>query len=165
MMAKDCSFDVVSEVDLQEVDNAVNQAIKEVGQRFDFRGSKSTITLDGIQIKVVSDDDHKLKNVVEILQTKVIKRGISLKNLDYGKVESGFSGTSRQIITVKKGIDKEKAEDVISFIKTSKLKVQAQVQDDQVRVTGKNKDDLQNAIAQLRQHDFGIDLQFVNFRS
>jgi hypothetical protein len=164
-VAKDCSFDVVSEVDLQEVDNAVNQALKEVGQRFDFRGSKSTITLDGVQIKVVSDDDHKLSNVVEILQSKIIKRGISLKNLDYGKVESGFSGTSRQIITVKKGLDKEKAKNVIAFLKTSKSKVQAQVQDDQVRVTGKNKDDLQNAIAELRQHDFDIALQFINFRS
>lgn len=164
-MAKDCSFDVVSEVDLQEVDNAVNQALKEVGQRFDFRGSKSTITLDGVTIKVVSDDDHKLNNVVEILQSKIIKRGISLKNLDYGKIESGFSGTSRQIITVKKGLDKEKAKAVIAFIKTSKSKVQAQVQDDQVRVTGKNKDDLQNAIAELRQHDFDIALQFINFRS
>ena len=164
-MAKDCSFDVVSEVDLQEVDNAVNQTVKEVGQRFDFRGSKSTVTLDGILIKVVSDDDHKLKNVIEILETKIIKRGISFKNLDYGKIESGFSGTSRQIVTVKKGIDKDKAKDVIAYIKNNKFKVQAQVQDDQVRVTGKNKDDLQNAIAQLRQHDFGIDLQFVNFRS
>ncbi len=164
-MAKDCSFDVVSEVDLQEVDNAVNQALKEVGQRFDFRGSKSTITLEGVQIKVVSDDDHKLNNVVEILQGRIIKRGISLKNLDYGKIESGFSGTSRQIITVKKGLDKEKAKDVIAFLKTSKCKVQAQVQDDQVRVTGKNKDDLQNAIAELRQHDFNIALQFINFRS
>lgn len=164
-MAKDCSFDVVSEVDLQEVDNAVNQAMKEVGQRFDFRGSKSTITLEGVQIKVVSDDDHKLNNVVEILQGRIIKRGISLKNLDYGKVESGFSGTSRQIITVKKGLDKEKAKDVIAFLKNSKCKVQAQVQDDQVRVTGKNKDDLQNAIAEMRQHDFNIALQFINFRS
>ncbi len=164
-MAKDCSFDVVSEVDLQEVDNAVNQTIKEVGQRFDFRGSKATISLEGVQIKVVGDDEHKLKNVIEILQAKFIKRGISLKNLDYGKMESGFSGTVRQIVTVKKGIDKEKAKDVIAFIKNSKLKVQAQVQDDQVRVIGKNKDDLQNAIAQLRQKDFGIDLQFINFRS
>ena len=164
-MAKDCSFDVVSEVDLQEVDNAVNQALKEVGQRFDFRGSKSTITLEGVQIKVVSDDDHKLNNVVEILQGKLIKRGISLKNLDYGKIEAGFSGTSRQIITVKKGLDKEKAKDVIAFLKKSKSKVQAQVQDDQVRVTGKNKDDLQSAIAEMRQHDFDIALQFINFRS
>lgn len=164
-MAKDCSFDVVSDVDLQEVDNAVNQTVKEVSQRFDFRGSKASVTLEGTQIKVVGDDDHKLKNVIDILQAKIIKRGISLKNLDYGKIESGFSGTVRQTVTVKKGIDKEKAKDVISFIKGSKLKVQGQYQDDQVRVTGKNKDDLQTAIAQLRQHDFGIDLQFVNFRS
>lgn len=164
-MAKDCSFDVVSEVDMQEVDNAVNQAIKEIGQRFDFRGSKASISLEGAEIKVVADDDYKLKNVIDILQAKVIKRGISLKNLDYGKVEAGFSGTARQIIKVKKGIDKENAKDVISSIKNSKLKVQAQLMDDQVRVSGKNKDDLQNAIAHLKQGNFKIDLQFVNFRS
>lgn len=164
-MAKDCSFDVVSEVDMQEVDNAVNQASKEISQRFDFRGSKAAITLDGIEIKVVADDDYKLKNVVDILQGKVIKRGISLKNLDYGKIESGFSGTARQIIKIKKGIDKENAKDVISSLKNSKLKVQAQLMDDQVRVSGKNKDDLQNAIAHLKQGDFNIELQFVNFRS
>lgn len=164
-MAKDCSFDVVSEVDMQEVDNAVNQTIKEINQRFDFRGSKASVTLDGSEIKAVADDDYKLKNVVEILQSKVIKRGISLKNLDYGKVEAGFSGTARQIIKIKKGIDKDNAKDVISSIKNSKLKVQAQLMDDQVRVSGKNKDDLQNAIAHLKQGDFKIDLQFVNFRS
>jgi uncharacterized protein YajQ (UPF0234 family) len=164
-MAKDCSFDVVSEVDMQEVDNAVNQTIKEINQRFDFRGSKASVSLDGIEIKAVADDDYKLKNVVEILQAKVIKRGISLKNLDYGKVEAGFSGTARQIIKIKKGIDKDNAKDVISSIKNSKLKVQAQLMDDQVRVSGKNKDDLQNAIAHLKQGDFKIDLQFVNFRS
>jgi uncharacterized protein YajQ (UPF0234 family) len=164
-MAKDCSFDVVSEVDMQEVDNAVNQTIKEINQRFDFRGSKASVSLDGIEIKAVADDDYKLKNVVEILQAKVIKRGISLKNLDYGKVEAGFSGTARQIIKIKKGIDKDNAKDVISSIKNSRLKVQAQLMDDQVRVSGKNKDDLQNAIAHLKQGDFKIDLQFVNFRS
>lgn len=101
-MAKDCSFDVVSEVDMQEVDNAVNQTTKEISQRFDFRGSKASVTLEGIEIKVAADDDYKLKNVVEILQAKVIKRGISLKNLDYGKVEAAFSGTARQIIKNKK---------------------------------------------------------------
>lgn len=164
-MAKDCSFDVVSEVDMQEVDNAVNQASKEISQRFDFRGSKAAITLDGTEIKVVADDDYKLKNVVDILQAKVIKRGISLKNLDYGKIESGFSGTARQIIKIKKGIDKENAKDVVSSLKNSKIKVQAQLMDDQVRVSGKNKDDLQNAIAHLKQGDFNIALQFVNFRS
>lgn len=164
-MAKDCSFDVVSEVDMQEIDNAVNQAIKEIAQRFDFRGSKAAITLEGVEIKVVADDDYKLKNVIDILQAKVIKRGISLKNLDYGKVEAGFSGTVRQIIKVKKGIDKENAKEIVSSIKNSKLKVQAQLMDDQVRVSGKNKDDLQHAIAYLKQGNFKIELQFVNFRS
>lgn len=164
-MAKDCSFDVVSEVDLQEVDNAVNQALKEIGQRFDFRGSKASLMLEGSEIKVLADDDFKLKNVIEILQSKIIKRGISLKNLDYGKIESASHGTVRQIVTIKKGINKEQAKDVVSAIKASKLKVQAQIMDDQVRVSAKNKDDLQSVIGMLRQRDFGIELQFVNYRS
>lgn len=164
-MAKDCSFDVVSEVDMQEVDNAINQATKEIGQRFDFRGSKSEIKLEGVQIKIIADDDFKLKNVVDILQNKAVKRGISLKSFDYGKIESGSHGTARQIITLQKGISKEKAKDIIAALKESKLKVQAQIMDDQLRVSGKNKDDLQAAIAKLRQGDFGVELQFVNFRS
>jgi len=164
-MAKDCSFDVVSEVDLQEVDNAVNQALKEIGQRFDFRGSKASLDLEGSEIKVLADDDFKLKNVIDILQSKIIKRGISLKNLDYGKVESASHGAVRQIVTIKKGINKEQAKDVVSAIKASKLKVQAQIMDDQVRVSAKDKDDLQSVIGMLRQRDFGIELQFVNYRS
>lgn len=164
-MAKDCSFDIVSEVDMQEVDNAVNQAAKEIAQRFDFRGSKASLTLEGEQVKVIGDDDYKLKNVIDILQGKIVKRGISLKNLEYGKVETAFQGTVRQIITIKKGIDKEQAKKVVTAIKDTKLKVQAQIMDDQVRVTGKNRDDLQAVIAQLKQGDFGVELQFVNFRS
>ncbi|VBB08692.1 Hypothetical protein LUCI_3970 [Lucifera butyrica] len=164
-MAKDCSFDIVSEVDMQEVDNAVNQTAKEIGQRFDFRGSKANVSLEGEQIKIVADDDYKLKSVIDILQTKVIKRGISLKSLDYGRVEPAAQGTVRQLITIKKGISKEKGKEVVAAIKDPKLKVQAQIMDDQVRVSGKNKDDLQNVIAKLKQADFGIDLQFVNFRS
>ncbi len=164
-MAKDCSFDIVSEVDMQEVDNAVNQTIKEISQRFDFRGTKSTLKLEDDQIKIIADDDFKLKSVIDILQTKVIKRGISLKSLDYGKIESAAQSTIRQIITIKKGISKEKAKEVVAAIKESKLKVQAQIMDDQVRVSAKDKDDLQNIIAKLKQGDFGIDLQFVNYRS
>lgn len=164
-MAKDCSFDVVSEVDMQEVDNAVNQTVKEINQRFDFRGSKSSVTLEGEQIKIIADDDFKLKSVIDILQTKVIKRGISLKNLDYGKIEPASQGTVRQLITIKKGISKEKAKDVVAAIKASKIKVQAQIMDDQVRVSGKDKDDLQQVITMLKQKDFDIELQFTNYRS
>lgn len=164
-MAKDCSFDIVSEVDMQEVDNAVNQTIKEINQRFDFRGSKASLSLEGEAIKIIGDDDYKLKNIIDILQTKAIKREISLKNFDYGKIEAAAQGTVRQIVTIKKGISKEKGKEVVSAIKDAKLKVQAQIMDDQVRVTGKNKDDLQQVIAKLKQMDFDIDLQFVNFRS
>lgn len=164
-MAKDCSFDVVSEVEMQEVDNAVNQASKELNQRFDFRGSKSSLELNGEEIKIISDDDFKLKGVIDIFEAKIIKRGISLKNLEYGKIESAAQGAVKQIVTIKRGISKEKGKDVIAAIKASKLKVQAQFMDDQVRVSGKNKDDLQAVMAILRQKDFGIELQFVNFRS
>jgi uncharacterized protein YajQ (UPF0234 family) len=164
-MAKDCSFDIVSEVDLQEVDNAVNQTSKEINQRFDFRGSKSSLSLEEAKIKILADDDYKLKSIIDILQTKIIKRNISLKSLDYGKVEAAAGGTVRQYVTIKKGINKEKAKEVVSRIKDTKLKVQAQIMDDQVRVTGKNKDDLQGVIAKLKQADLDVDLQFINFRS
>jgi uncharacterized protein YajQ (UPF0234 family) len=164
-MAKDCSFDIVSEVDLQEVDNAVNQTSKEINQRFDFRGSKALLCLEEDKIKIIADDDYKLKSIIDILQTKVIKRNISLKSLDYGKIEAAAGGTVRQYVTIKKGISKEKAKEVVSKIKETKLKVQAQIMDDQVRVTGKNKDDLQGIMAKLKQADLDVDLQFVNFRS
>lgn len=164
-MAKECSFDIVSEVDMQEVDNAVNQTVKEISQRFDFRGSKSAVSLEGEQVKVIGDDDYKLQSVIDVLQTKVVKRGISLKNLEYGKIEPAAQGTVRQMITIKRGIDKEKAKQVVAAVKDSKLKVQAQIMDDQVRVSGKNIDDLQNVMAKLKQTDFGIELQFVNYRS
>jgi uncharacterized protein YajQ (UPF0234 family) len=164
-MAKDCSFDIVSDVDLQEVDNAVNQASKEIGQRFDFRGSKASLSLEGETIKIIADDEYKLQNIIDILQAKAIKRGVSLKSFDYGKIESAAQSTVKQLVTIKKGISKEKGKEVVAAIKDAKLKVQAQIMDDQVRVSGKNKDDLQNVIAKLRQMDFDIDLQFVNLRS
>lgn len=165
MASKDCSFDVVSEVDLQEVDNAVNQTSKEISQRYDFRNSKSSLTLEADKITILADDDFKLKSVIDILQTKVMKRGISLKNLEYGKIESASHGTVRQIVTIKKGISKDIAKDVVALIKGTKLKVQAQIMDDQVRVSAKNKDDLQTIIQCLKQHDFPVELQFVNYRS
>ena len=164
-MASDFSFDIVSDVDLQEVSNAVNQAVKEMEQRFDFKNSKSSITLEGDEIKLVSDDEFKLKNVSDILEGRIIKRQISVKALDYGKIEDAAGNTVRQTVKIQKGISKEKAKDVISTIKIAKLKVQAQIMDDQVRVTGKNKDDLQSVIQALKGKDLGIELQFINFRS
>ncbi|MBJ6799541.1 YajQ family cyclic di-GMP-binding protein [Geomonas propionica] len=159
------SFDIVSKVDLQEVDNAINQTVKEIAQRYDFKGSKSEVTLEKESIKVLSEDDFKLKAVIDILQTKFVKRNISPKALQYGKVEQASGGMVRQIITLQVGISKEKAKDIGAVIKETKLKVQSQIQDDQLRVTGKNIDDLQEVIRVLKGKDLDIDLQFVNFRS
>ena len=159
------SFDIVSKVDMQEVDNAVNQTIKEITQRYDFKGSKSQVTLESDTIKVLADDDFRLKAIIDILQSKFIKRGISLKALQYGKVESASGGMARQIITIQQGISKEKGKEINSLVKETKLKVQSQIQEDQVRVTGKNIDDLQEVIKLLKGKDLGVELQFVNFRS
>ena len=140
-MAKDCSFDVVSEVDMQEVDNAVNQAKKEIGTRYDFRGSKAEISLEGDTIKIIGDDEYKLNAIIDVLKGKMVKRNVAIKNLDYGKVEPAAGATVRQIITIKKGITKENAKEVVKAIKNMKIKVQASIQEDQVRVSGKDKDD------------------------
>jgi cyclic-di-GMP-binding protein len=158
------SFDIVSKVDLQEVDNAVNQAAKEIGQRYDFKGSKSEITLENVSLKVLADDDYKLKAVIDVLQSKFLKRGISVKAMQYGKAEQASGGMMRQIITIQQGISKEKGKEIIAVIKESKLKVQAQIQDEQVRVTGKNRDDLQDVIQLLKGKDLDVEMQFVNFR-
>jgi uncharacterized protein YajQ (UPF0234 family) len=159
------SFDVVSVVDMQEVDNAVNQAIKEIGQRYDFKGSKTEVTLEKDAIKVVTDDDFRLKAVVDVLQSKFVKRGVSLKALQYGKVEPASGGLVRQMIAIQQGISKEKGREIIALVKGSKLKVQSQIQEEQVRVTGKNIDDLQEVIRLLKAKELGVDLQFVNMRS
>lgn len=159
------SFDIVSKVDMQEVDNAVNQTVKEIAQRYDFKGSKSEVTQEKDAIKVLADDDFRLKAIVDILQSKCIKRGISLKALQYGKAESASGGMVRQTITIQQGISKEKGKEINALIKESKLKVQSQIQDDQVRVTGKNIDDLQEIIKMLKGKDLEVELQFVNFRS
>ncbi len=159
------SFDIVSKVDMQEVDNAVNQTIKEITQRYDFKGSKSQVTLESDAIKVLADDDFRLKAIVDILQSKCIKRGVALKALQYGKTESASGGMVRQIITIQQGISKEKGKEINGIIKETKLKVQSQIQEDQVRVTGKNIDDLQEVIKILKGKDLGVELQFVNFRS
>ncbi len=159
------SFDVVSKVDVQEVDNAVNQAIKEIQQRFDFRGTKSEIKWEKKEeITVVGDDDNKLKSVLDVLQTKLIKRGVSLKSLEYGKVQEASGGLKRQVIKIRQGIPTEKAKEITKVIKELKVKVQAQIQDEQIRVTAKKIDDLQEVIQSLKGKDLDIDLQYVNMR-
>lgn len=165
-MAKNCSFDIVSNVDLQEVKNAVNQAMMEIRQRFDFKGSQSAITLDEKvpALNLVSDDEIKMKSVVDVLETKLIKRKVSLKALDYGKVEAAGGNTVRQTIQLQQGIPQEKGKEIVKVIKGMKIKVQGQVMDDQVRVSGKNRDDLQAVIAELKEKDFGIAMSFTNYR-
>ncbi|WP_058867546.1 YajQ family cyclic di-GMP-binding protein [Chloracidobacterium thermophilum] len=164
-MAKDNSFDIVSQVDLAEVTNAINQAMKEIGQRFDFKGSQSQIELEGHDIVLVSDDEYKLKSVIDILESKLIKRNVPLKALSYGKIEPAAGGTVRQRVTLQQGIPTEKAREIVKFIKDTKAKVQAAINGDMVRVSGKDRDVLQEVIAKLRAHDFGIDMQFTNYRS
>ena len=165
-MAKDSSFDVVSQVDVPEVVNAVHQAQKEMEQRFDFRGSKSSIEFDekNSTLTLVGDDDFKLRNVIDILEGKFSKRGVSLRALDYGKVEPAAGGTVRQVATLRQGIPQEKAKEITKVVRDSKIKVQATIQGDQVRISGAKKDDLQTVIALLKEQDFGIDLQFINYR-
>ncbi|MFM7140452.1 MAG: YajQ family cyclic di-GMP-binding protein [Alphaproteobacteria bacterium] len=158
------SFDVVSQVDMQEVQNALQQTRKEVQQRYDFKGSKTEIEQDKEGIQVHSDDEFKVKAVVEILRAKFAKRGVDLKSLDYGKIEPAAGGTARQTIKVLQGLDTDAAREVVKLIKETKIKVQAQVQDDQVRVTGKQRDDLQQVISALRAADYKRPLQFVNMR-
>jgi uncharacterized protein YajQ (UPF0234 family) len=163
-MANNYSFDVVSEVNMQEVDNAVNQAVKEISQRYDFKNSKTELVLNDDVIKIATEDEFKLNSVIEILKAKCIKRGVSVKSLDFEKLEKATLGTVRQNVKIVKGIAKEKAKDIVGEIKGSKIKVQAQIMENQVRITGKDKDDLQAAIQLLKSKDFGVDLQFVNYR-
>ena len=159
------SFDIVSKVDEQEVDNAVNQAIKEMSQRYDFKGSKSEIKWEKKEeVTITADDDYKLKAVIDILQTKLAKRGVSLKSLEYGKVEDASGGLKRQVIKILQGIPQDKAKEISKFIKELKLKVEAQIQGDQLRISGKKIDDLQEAIGSLKEKDLKIALQFVNMR-
>lgn len=163
-MAKDSSFDIVSEVDFQELDNAVNQAIKEIGQRYDFKGAAAEMKLEDKTIKLLAADDYKLEVMLDILRVKMAKRNVPPRCLNAGKVEPAAKGAVRQAVNVESGIAKEKAKDIVAAVKAMKLKVQAQIMEDQVRVTGAKKDDLQTVIQELRQKDFGVDLQFINFR-
>ncbi len=159
------SFDIVVKTDLQEVDNAVNQALKEISQRYDFKGSKSKIEWDKkAEIAVVGDDEYKLKAVVDILEGKFAKRGLSLKNITYSKMEPSFEGTVRQKMTLAQGIPADKAKEINRIIKDSKIKVSSQFQDEQVRVTGKKRDDLQEVITLMKKTDLGLEVQFQNFR-
>ncbi|MBW5444503.1 YajQ family cyclic di-GMP-binding protein [Cohnella sp. CFH 77786] len=163
-MASEYSFDVVSKVDMEEVKNAITQAMKEIETRFDFKGSKSSIELEKEEIVVRSDDDYKLKSVIDILQTKLLKRGVPIRNLDYGKIEPASGGTVKQNIKLRQGVDQENAKKINILIRDSKLKVKSQIQGDQIRVTGKSKDDLQAAMSLLRGADLSLELQFTNYR-
>jgi len=165
-MAKNCSFDIVSIIDLQEVKNAISQATMEIRQRFDFKGSKSEISLDEKvpALNLISDDDMKMKAVVDTLESKLIKRKVSLKALSYGKVEAAGGNTVRQTVQLQQGISQEKGKEIVKTIKGMKIKVQGQVMDDLVRVSGKNRDDLQAVMAELKDKDFDIAMSFTNYR-
>lgn len=164
-MAKENSFDIVSKTDYAELTNALNQTSKEISQRFDFKGSKAKVELKDKDLELTAEDDTRLRNMNDILQGKILKRGISLKALDYQKVEPAAGGTVRQLVKVQQGIPIEKAKEVVKFIKDSKLKVQASIQGETVRVSGKDRDTLQDVMAKLKANDFGIDMTFDNYRS
>lgn len=164
-MAKEHSFDIVSEIDMQEVDNAINQAMKEIKNRYDFKGSKSSIERsDKDKIVLISDDEYKLESVIDVLKGKFVKRGLSLKSMNFGKIEKASGGTVRQVITLVTGISGDNAKKITKLIRDSKLKVKAQIQNEQVRVTGKSIDDLQAVIQLIKQQDFDFPVQFVNMR-
>lgn len=159
------SFDIVSKVDMQEVDNAVNQVRKEIGQRYDFKGTENEIDLEQEAIVLLGADDYKLKAMIDVLKGKLVRRGVSPKCLEFGKEEPASGGSVRQRVRIVQGISKEKGKEIVKVIKATKLKVQAQIMDDQVRVTAKKIDDLQEVIQLLKGQEMGIDLQFVNMRS
>ncbi|WP_394235485.1 YajQ family cyclic di-GMP-binding protein [Niallia oryzisoli] len=163
-MAKDSSFDIVSDVDFAEVQNAIQIAMKEIQTRYDFKGSKSDISLDKEELVLISDDEYKLDQVKDVLFSKLFKRGVPVKNLDYGKIEKASGGTVRQRAKLVQGIDKENAKKINTIIKNSGLKVKSQIQDDQIRVTAKSRDDLQKIIQAVKEADLTIDVQFVNYR-
>jgi cyclic-di-GMP-binding protein len=163
-MPSEASFDVVSRIDQQELDNALNQARREIENRFDFKNSKTSIESDGTKITIVTDDDLKMRNVIDVLQGKAVKRGIDIKAFDLGAIEPAAGSTVRQVITLRNGIPKDKSKPLMERIKALKLKVNAQYQDEQIRVTGKSRDDLQKVIADLKAMDFELPLQFTNYR-
>ncbi len=166
IMATSFSFDIISQVDSQEILNAVNQSNKEIKQRYDFKGSKSEVNLNqgDNEIVVLADDDFKLKSVIDILQGKLVKRKVPLKALTYHKEEAASQGMVRQKIELQSGIHIDKCKEIVKFIKSNKIKVQAQIQEAQIRITGRKKDDLQEVIQLLKEEDFGIHMEFSNYR-
>jgi len=164
-MAQQNSFDIVSQIDLAEVGNALNQTVKEVRQRFDFKGSSANVVIEEKDLVLTAEDETKLRNMNDILQQKLVRRGVPLKALDYGNIEPAAGGTVKQRAKIQQGIPQEKAKEVVKFIKDTKVKVQASIQGDVVRVSGKDRDTLQDVIARLKDKDFGIHMQFTNYRS
>ncbi|MDT5270050.1 MAG: cyclic-di-GMP-binding protein [Acidobacteriota bacterium] len=165
-MAQQNSFDIVSKVDIAEVKNALDQTMKEVRQRFDFKGSRAEVRLEGEEeLILTAEDETKLRNMNEILQQKLVRRSIPLKALSYGRVEPAAGGTVRHHVAIQQGIPSDKAKEIVKFIKESKVKVQAAIQGDTVRVTGRDRDILQEVIAQLKTKDFGINMQYTNYRT
>ena len=164
-MAQQNSFDIVSQVDRAEVTNAIHQTVKEVRQRFDFKGSNANVVLEENDLVLSAEDETKLRNMNDIFQQKLVRRGVPLKALSYGTVEPAAGGTVRQRVQIQQGIPQERAKDIVKFIKDSKAKVQASIQGDTVRVSGKDRDTLQQVIAGLKAKDFGINMQFTNYRT
>src|SRR5919107_2918463 len=165
-MAQQNSFDIVSKVELAEVKNALDQTMKEVKQRFDFKGSRAEVRLEGEEELILSaEDDTKLRNMNDILQQKLVRRGVPLKALSYGRVEPAAGGTVRQRAAIQQGIPTDKAKEIVKFLKDTKVKVQAAIQGDVVRVTGRDRDTLQDVIAKLKEKDFNINMQFTNYRT
>ena len=163
-MAKDSSFDVVSQIDMQEMDNALNKTRKEISQRYDFRGSTAEIELVDGDLKLAAEDEYKIGAILDMLRQRMAKRGLSLRCLEPGKIEDAAKGTVRQTVKLKQGISKDVSKQIVAAVKASKLKVSAQQQENQVRISGAKKDDLQAIIQVLKAADFGIDLQFINMR-
>lgn len=164
-MAKDATFDIVSEVNMAEVTNAVNQTEREITQRYDFKGVTSEIALEKDSVKITTADEMHLKSIIDVLQSKFIKRQVPIDNLEYGKIENCARRRSAQVVTIKQGIDKDLGKKITKDIKDTKLKVQPQFMENKIRVSGKKIDDLQAVIAKLKENDYGIALQFNNFRS
>lgn len=164
-MAQQNSFDIVSQVDRSEITNAINQTMKEVGQRFDFKGSHAEVRLEENALVLTAEDETKLRNMNDVLQQKLVRRGVPLKAFEYGKIEPAAGGTVRQEVAVQQGISTEKAKEIVKFIKDTKVKVQASIQGDTVRVTGKDRDILQEVIGKLKARDFGINMDYTNYRS
>ncbi|HLL74433.1 MAG TPA: YajQ family cyclic di-GMP-binding protein [Pyrinomonadaceae bacterium] len=164
-MAQQNSFDIVSQVDRSEINNALNQTMKEVRQRFDFKGSRAEVVMEADELILTAEDETKLRNMNDILQQKLVRRGVPLKAFAYGKVEPALGGTVRQRAAIQQGIPTDKAKEIVKFIKDTKVKVQAAIQGDVVRVTGRDRDTLQDVIAKLKEKDFNINMQFTNYRT